>query len=885
MRENVRYFGNFRLAQLSWWKHHDFGGWTVISEYLGSYDGMIVMTDKRFNLTCIERKLYVHHEKVGRYRDLAISSIQDLEEYRHFKTRTGPDRFATAASYRIYYEDRWQFLFIVSEVQDWLRLNRRDHYYVIDPDEPSLIYINEVDLIYNECKNMRGIFCHSGEDYEDLLWETKSFSCSKTTHRRKNLRRLGHRCKLTSDQLVNANLGSRKKKVKENFGKKMRTQHIHLKPHSFFEELDFSSITELDPKLIVDWIEKFFFSYMAVYSDKTIIKVLSMMLLASPLPVVSSLIKRGKEILEEHDFNLQIGEFVDMLKQLLLDFDLFKANKYAKSFFEVITNFLTSFICPTLDTFLPGKRIKEIAVYVKDLVCSSDIITGFIKALIYISNATNIFVTTGSLEGFKTTETVLDIVTTKYRDIKADFEHFKVGDLDYVSEGRKTRHQFLRNVDRFIEETDKLRAAASLHDMKTLRDYVADVARIRSQCVAMDAHKVTRMSPFAMRIYAGSGINKSHLMKLLSMTVLKANGYDAEEDYFYWLNDRDKFQSQWKNYCNTIMIDDGANCAPTMVASGDTLDLANFILKACNNQPHNLLGADVSEKGRLYNRAVLMTISTNNPHMNFNSTTPFVSAIERRIHVNIRGRVKEEFRKTVVFKEDGTSYTAKSSEIDYSSMTEEMRNSIAPDAWEFTVYSTKIVDVGGSTQFKSSVNSAIPNCVDNAWNWEIYEWKGKQMEDISLLDLIMFLRERSQEHFSSQRGAIDISEKLSKPEHWCECGIPKDLCLKCKPIVIPHAGHEIVCLQNLASFVHALSDPTSVSKIKAVWELMITGVDVSKQLHALFGSWFDVFCSNVIIECFKRVSQWIKVQLKNRIHNIPAPLEGTAIAVYAHAQN
>jgi hypothetical protein len=146
----------------------------------------------------------------------------------------------------------------------------------------------------------------------------------------------------------------------------------------------------------------------------------------------------------------------------------------------------------------------------------------------------------------------------------------------------------------------------------------------------------SRIATMIVMIAGPSSISKSRLIRLLGKIICEYNGFPSGPEYFKYINDKDKFVSGWFNFKTILVFDDVGNSLP----GPDVMDTGNFLLKANNNTPHELLAATAEDKGKWFNNALLGIISTNNPTLYFREYSEVTSSQVRRIHLRIQAEVK-----------------------------------------------------------------------------------------------------------------------------------------------------------------------------------------------------------------------------------------------------
>jgi len=331
-----------------------------------------------------------------------------------------------------------------------------------------------------------------------------------------------------------------------------------------------------------------------------------------------------------------------------------------------------------------------------------------------------------------------------------------------------------------------------------------------------------------------------------------------------------------------------------------------------------LVAADIDDKGVLFNRSACIGISTNNPHLNFEAKTQFVSASERRVHYKILGKVKPEYCKRSV--ESGGQLSCM---IDYDLIPPEQKYAVNPDAWLYDVFVAEIVP--NSREFKDEFGKACPRSKDDQWKWT------KIHVDIDTEDLIRIMITASGEHFRKQAEVVKSSKRLDKIT-FCEHKMVSQICTLCtrKPswddvmhellteevdlnsdtqsmedyclnqlffdefvAEDPPAAHvseqsgstkQIRYLKNIVHKMESLNTETGKQEFSNLILAMRTGKEGWKAFYDLLSDWTDALMSKFIIGMIERLFKYIEPYVRRPTDLIPADFEGKIMGTYLHGQ-
>jgi hypothetical protein len=561
-----------------------------------------------------------------------------------------------------------------------------------------------------------------------------------------------------------------------------------------------------DPAKILEVLEKCASLFLIKYFDKPIFQALSAAILLFRGSVTTEVYKVLQSLITDaNPIGATFGDFVGWLKSAVVNMDKFKNNRFAKPFIRFVSKMFTTFLCPEL-------RLKVSKLFDENSVISSIMsffgdefnpLESFLHFFTYLTNAVDVYVTTGTLDGFLETQTVDDEILVEMREVRDAFMLFKNGNLEFLKEYKV--YDFVRRLACLKERLQVLRKSRRSVDLKELDNWVKEVDTITREVATTQLHTKAKIQGYFLSISSGSGISKGHLMKLFTNTIAAANNIPFGPGYAYNLNQCNKFQSGWKNHTTIVMVDDAAAMNATVT---DALNLADWLLRASNNIPHELLGADISEKGSLYNRSLIECWSSNSFDMFFNEKANFPSALQRRFRIKIIATVKPEYTKTSAV---GGSL---SSQIDYNSMTDEMREEIAPDAWLFTIYNVDIIDM--PITVKSSPG-AVRSEVDNDYVYKTVTYKGMRMVGVSVDVLLDYLIYDSAIHFEQQQQVLKMSEKVNNPDNYCLHGKAKNLlCTRCIKERCELNNTDVIVAEGpLPVFGPEIAPPESIKEVHA----------------------------------------------------------------------
>jgi hypothetical protein len=306
------------------------------------------------------------------------------------------------------------------------------------------------------------------------------------------------------------------------------------------------------------------------------------------------------------------------------------------------------------------------------------------------------------------------------RELEADYS-FLVSNLEHVKTGNLRK---LANCDentydlkltKAINDADELhRCARGTWEKKLLFDRLTQMRKIRSTFDSTRVQGGLREAPFCVSIYGKSGVGKSSVSAISMVVGILSNGFAADDEMMATLNESDKYMSNYRSFINGIFIDDIGNTKADFVEKSPT----NKIIEICNNvrQYANMAEADMKGKVSIEPKFVMLTTNVEKLCAHTYSNEPV--SVVRRAHLHLIVRVKKEFCSSSFA---GTANLQLDSEKVAAHYTDEdgiVNIPLVPDLWDITVRRVKPLQAGDGRA--------------DAVDFEIYEFEGKEMRDVSI---------------------------------------------------------------------------------------------------------------------------------------------------------
>jgi len=261
----------------------------------------------------------------------------------------------------------------------------------------------------------------------------------------------------------------------------------------------------------------------------------------------------------------------------------------------------------------------------------------------------------------------------------------------------------------------------------------------------------SRIMPFGVSLYGDSSIGKSTLADILFSYSAKVLKQKDDPEYKYTRNFRDPFWSGFKSHMWFILLDDVGSIKPSAVngtdpSTDEIISLMNTVSLLCNM-------ADLSEKGRVAARPLVVVATTNHPWMNVHHYSYHPSALMRRFPYRITATVKPEFQ----VKDAPTMLDPTKCQVNYD---------IAyPDFWNLTVDKVLATPLPKDQNAQPNVEPILIKILDNVSMGDFLPWYSK-----ALLD-----------HMESQK---TIKEKLTSMTsvQMCHHNLPLGNCKSCSTL-------------------------------------------------------------------------------------------------------
>jgi ABC-type dipeptide/oligopeptide/nickel transport system ATPase component len=241
-----------------------------------------------------------------------------------------------------------------------------------------------------------------------------------------------------------------------------------------------------------------------------------------------------------------------------------------------------------------------------------------------------------------------------------------------------------------------------------------------------------RIKPYGILLNGPSGVGKSAIVNALLRYVLKVNNKDHSPRAIVTLNQQDKFQSEFATHHKGVILDDLCNTNETKQDGSPVESVIMFL----NQIPMAALNPNAEMKGKVMIEPDVVCGTTNVKDLLSNIYSNEPLSINRRFEVTITQTVAPKYRlgNTDMLDTDKISHMSKDS---------------FPSFARFTVERPQY-PVGESSDAKKSKSGK-----KRTIQFVPIVYKGRELKNIKILELLEFLKNDSRNHFSKQQKFVD----------------------------------------------------------------------------------------------------------------------------------
>jgi hypothetical protein len=361
-----------------------------------------------------------------------------------------------------------------------------------------------------------------------------------------------------------------------------------------------------------------------------------------------------------------------------------------------------------------------------------------------------------------------------YTQLIQKWNLYKNGNLVKLGEGM-TEHELYHSLESLATRFKSKIAVLRGIDKKLLEDKYRELVRIIGEFNLIKVNSGFKRAPFCISYFGDSSVGKSMVSEQVSHYLFSANDLPIEDGRKYTHVSGRKHWDGARSDMLEVKLDDHANTKSEFVENSP----CDVIIKVCNNVPFSPPMADLANKGKVWVEPELVSLTTNVENLDAYtySNNPF--SIQRRMHYTIEVRVKKEFQ--------AIDATGRPSGIDTTKVIEShtVDGIYDPppyhDVWEFDVKKPEKPDKG-----------------EHLAKYKIIQWKGKNMQSISMNELMNFLNVQFQLH-REQQAQLELGQHAK--HEVAKCGV--DGCKQIRGYCTTHCEAQF----GLDRFIPRLTNP------------------------------------------------------------------------------
>ena len=482
-------------------------------------------------------------------------------------------------------------------------------------------------------------------------------------------------------------------------------------------------------------------------------------------------------IADDSELTFETQSGVSSLSGLLNDWRGFLKHPLFPKLSKILSGFVTLGLCDasSLKWDVNGVRIFAVSAQQKH-IGAVDLLDVVLETMKYFLETGYACFQMGSLRPLLYSDAAMASLDSEYYFIVENLQHVKTGNLQKIANIQAG--EFETRMSDLIEKFQKVAATTTLlHEKKIFQDRLTSLLKYRGEFVATQISEGLRECPYGIKIFGTTGVGKSSLAQLLMMVVLKANGFSAESDKLYTLNENEAYLSGFKSNMTGVYMDDVNNTKEQFVQTPSS----KWIIEFMNNVRRTAIMPDLDSKGVISLLIKALVVTTNDENMGA-YTSSYPVTIARRMHSHITAKVKKRFQvDTIAGKVQNRLDEAKVAKY-YTNALGEVDIPLFPDLWDLTVNS---VVESENHQF-----CFVPVLCN-----------GLLLENVDLETVIRYLVADSRRHFARQRDLVTKMSNMDEKINLCSCGIPSDFCQGTCVLTDPEEPTNVVQAGQMPSMV------------------------------------------------------------------------------------
>lgn len=382
-----------------------------------------------------------------------------------------------------------------------------------------------------------------------------------------------------------------------------------------------------------------------------------------------------------------------------------------------------------------------------------------IDVIDYVLDVATYFIKTGHMffrgdYSFLSVVDEIDKVDDNIIHLKAQIDNVIAG--GYTRQTGKTVSEYQHMLYSTYEDVRVMSRRCTNSVMKrTLLTKMEDLSRVMIKFINNNPTEGLRKAPFSMAIYGQSAVGKSTVADILMKSVLKSNGFSANDSQICTLQPNDKFYSNYKMDTVGVLIDDVSNT----IAAKAQVNPADMIISLVNNVKYSAPKSESKEKGAFNVEPHVVIATTNVKDLGAAQWSNEPLSVIRRMRNYITVTVKDQF---------ATAGKLDSNKIDIRNNTMWRQHGIM-DVWDFKVeYVSPIPRKDtGPEQYVFRTCTMLDGTI---------------MEKVDIFQLQHFLNTSSATFYEEQTALVEGSKESAEKMEFCKGCKYQSISCKCKPL-------------------------------------------------------------------------------------------------------
>lgn len=462
----------------------------------------------------------------------------------------------------------------------------------------------------------------------------------------------------------------------------------------------------------------------------------------------SKIIAYLTEVLQDLDFvphtpEVHQPQWLILMRDVQQNWSLVKGNKAFKQLSKLLGVLVMLGLCDAADlTFdVAGFKLFDSKLF-ETHMSAFDIVDALLGTVTFFAEGVYKCFQKGSIRPLLINDQAALELDEEYALLVSWWDLVKCGNLERVL--GITDQEFDQRIRHLNTNLSNLVSTLKGIDRKIVNDKLMKILTIKNDLVTFKISSGLRKSPFAVEIFGKSNQGKTTFGDQLLDALLTSAGQPVGKEYRAVINSSDKFKSTWTSDKLVAIVDDMAQDKSPFVEKAPT----RIIIDMCNNQMAYAEKAELEMKSKCFMAPALFLVNSNIKHLEARTYTNCPYAIQRRLVLVFTVNCKPEFQLR--------DRTGRPKGVDSAKVRQfyTVDGVYTPQAIEDIWYIT--------------VEQAVePESLTMTADYEVLEWRGKAMKDVSASEAIACACEYYADHRVNQDAIMQSMEARSALMHKC----------------------------------------------------------------------------------------------------------------------